>query len=44
MKVVCIACRSRLQVEAHKLGCPATRRSMDDAMLAEVLIKKGIVK
>jgi hypothetical protein len=44
MKVVCIACRAKLQVEPHAFGCPATRRSVSDKELAEILIKKGVIK
>ena len=44
--VICIypQCRANLLETKHVLGCPATRRAVDDEELARILIKKGVVR
>jgi hypothetical protein len=42
--VICFGCRAHLDTNPHALGCAVTRRAVSDAQLAEVLIRKGIVR
>lgn len=41
--VICWKCRVDLLAKAHALGCPVTRRVVDDEELARILIAKGVV-
>ncbi len=42
--VICIRCRSQLDLRGHALGCQATRRAVSDAELADALLRKGLLK
>ena len=41
--VICMKCRADVLEKAHALGCPVTRRVVDDEELARILIRKGVV-